>query len=123
MALVTPEGDTYCWHGELGIIAPIASITPEVHERMIQAYRELTALCKNRDLSATNTELFLDPTEAVMEYYFIDNTNRHPFWAWPVLTHELGLSAFETQGFLSTYYTSSMRFSALAPSAKLAHAF
>lgn len=101
---VTPEGDMYFWNPQLRIVTP-ATITQEVDTQLRQARSDLMVLCGDRDVTTSSIELFLDPTRQCGEvsYYFIDKINRHPFWATAVLTSELGLAPFDTQGFLSEH--------------------
>lgn len=84
-------------------MTPANIVLQGVVDCLSQAYETL----KGRSFGGNPaySELYLDLAyqgeETTIQYYFIDKVNRHPFWADAVHTSDLGLSPYETKGFLS----------------------
>lgn len=100
---ITPEGDSYFWNPELRIVTPAALTVPEVEKQILGAHTKLKLLCEGKGLPS-DIELYLDgdgSQDGQVAYYFVDKRNRHPFWAEPVLTNQLGLDPADTASCLS----------------------
>lgn len=73
-----------------------------VEELLSKAYTKLKAL--GGWGQSPEFEIYLDPApsgqESGVDYYFINQQGRHPFWPESVDTRDLGLSPYDTMTFL-----------------------
>lgn len=99
----TPEGDTYYWHPEIRVVTPADITAPEIRSLIWQGYDKLKG--PGSGVESTSVELYLDVAlqgqGSIVDYYFVDKDNKHPFWTESVGTGDLGIPAYETEGFLS----------------------
>ncbi|KAG8951197.1 hypothetical protein FRC04_006679 [Tulasnella sp. 424] len=96
-----PEGDTYFRHAQRQIVTQSNVRVPSTARWLLLAHDYLIELGRSKNLQIVEFEVYMHIVSKSLaacevEYYFVDNRYRHPFWLHVARVQDLGLAAFET---------------------------
>ncbi|KAG8934686.1 hypothetical protein FRC01_001087 [Tulasnella sp. 417] len=96
-----PEGDRFFHHIQRHIVTQTNVQVLLSEQVLFRAHDHLIELGRARDPQIAEREVYIHvagetPVDKRVEYYFIDNEARHPFWVHGAKIQDLGIQGFET---------------------------
>lgn len=106
---VHPEGDTYWYHSEKGLLTSLDPRDVQIRSCLTKAFDEILALLPSR----FDMEIFIDleisdpkhPAGVTVLYYMVDHRNKQIFWAVDVDFNVIGMSPCQSKGHLKSFLT------------------
>ncbi|KIO22661.1 hypothetical protein M407DRAFT_27845 [Tulasnella calospora MUT 4182] len=106
---VHPEGDTYWYQPERGLLTSLDPRDPRINNCLSKAFDDILAQLPSR----FDMEIFLDldfsepsqPASVTVFYYMVDHRNRQIFWASDVDFNAIGILPCQSKGHLKSLLT------------------